>query len=265
MGLVADNAVISVAMDDETENQLFTRFSASADVSSQMGKGSYTPTGIHDEENLESYLPGLDSSVKDDSLSRLIAVSALIPTGLDESIKDQSTSFGERSSLNLPTSVSTERSEDLSPKAPTSEANSIISSTATSVGLSHQLVLPKLLAPVINLADDEKDNLQKSAFNRVIEAYKHVLISGGAQLRSSLLAQLVVEVVILASLKTLFLCKPCERLNDAIIWFLAFLLVQPLLGQLDLYVAVRIWKIICELLQNLFTYILFYWVFIIRS
>ncbi|PON51152.1 Coatomer beta subunit [Parasponia andersonii] len=168
-----------------------TGLSASSDVSSEMGKGCLAiPCDIHDLGNLESEIPGLDSSACNDGSSRHLTASSLISTDLEDASLEQITSSSQRSPLNLPPSVSTDRSDELSPKATFSDVNSLISSTATSVGLSHNFVLPKMSAPVVNLTDDEKDNLQKSAFIRVIEAYKQIAVAGGLQIRSSLLANL---------------------------------------------------------------------------
>lgn len=191
---LADNTVI-----DGAETPLFsTGLSASSDVSTEMGKGCLAiPSDIHDLGNLESEIPGLDSSAHNDGSSGHLAASSLVPTEPEDASLDQITSSCQRSPLNLLPSVSTDRSDELSPKATVSDVNSLVSSTATSVGLSHHFVLPKMSAPVINLADEEKDNLQKSAFVRVIEAYKQIAVAGGSQLRSSLLANLGVEVIIL--------------------------------------------------------------------
>ncbi|GMP85857.1 hypothetical protein CsSME_00038859 [Camellia sinensis var. sinensis] len=48
-------------------------------------------------------------------------------------------------------------------------------------------------APVINLADEEKDQLQKLAFTRIVEAYKQIADAGGSHVHFSLLAYLGVE------------------------------------------------------------------------
>ena len=193
---LANNAVV-----DEAETPLFsTGLSASSDISSEMGKGGLgIPSDIHDLGNLESEIPGLDSSACNDGLSGHPIASSLVSTDLEDASLEQITISSQRSPQNFLPSVSIDRSDELSPKATVSDVNSLVSSTATSVGLSHHFVLPKMSAPVINLADDEKDNLQKSAFIRVIEAYKQIAVAGGSQIRSSLLANLGVEVIILAS------------------------------------------------------------------
>ncbi|KAL5550451.1 hypothetical protein UlMin_000627 [Ulmus minor] len=194
--LAADNAVVGSGTTDGAETLLLsTCLSVSSDLSSsEMGKGSLAiPSDIHDIGNLESEIPGLDSSARNDGLSENLAASSLVSTDLEDVSQDQITSFGPRSPRNLRPSMSIDRSDELSPKATVAEMNSLVSSTATLVGLSSHLVLPKMSAPVVNLSDDEKDNLQKSAFIRIIEAYKQIAVAGGSQVRSSLLVYLGVE------------------------------------------------------------------------
>ncbi|KAH0739909.1 hypothetical protein KY290_038614 [Solanum tuberosum] len=146
---------------------------------------------VADIEKTEDFIPGLDSVALKDEASELVAVSAG-PTEVEDGTQDQGSSV-VRSSLEVVPSNSTDRSEELSPKAAVTDVTSMNSSTATSIGLSPQLLLPKISAPVINLSEDEKDNLQKSAFTRVIDAYKQIAIAGGSQVRFSLLAYLGVE------------------------------------------------------------------------
>lgn len=153
---------------------------------------SAVQSDVADIENTEDSIPGLDSVARKDESSELVAVSAFGPTELEDGSQEQGSSF-VRSSLEVVPSNSTDRSEELSPKAAVTDVTSVNSSTATSIGLSPQLVLPKISAPVINLSDEQKDNLQKSAFTRVIDAYKQIAIAGGSQVRFSLLAYLGVE------------------------------------------------------------------------
>ncbi|KAK4731115.1 hypothetical protein R3W88_024103 [Solanum pinnatisectum] len=146
---------------------------------------------VADIEKIEDSIPGLDSVALKDEASELVAVSAG-PTEVEDGTQDQGSSV-VRSSLEVVPSNSTDRSEELSPKAAVTDVTSMNSSTATSIGLSPQLLLPKISAPVINLSEEEKDNLQKSAFTRIIDAYKQIAIAGGSQVRFSLLAYLGVE------------------------------------------------------------------------
>lgn len=179
---------------------LSTGLSASSDVSfPEIEKGhSSVPSGIHDMEDLESGIPGLDSSARKDGSTEHLAASSLVSTDLEDASQEQTTSVGQ-SSLNLLPSVSTDRSEELSPKATVTEVNSLISSTATSVGLTSHIVLPKMSAPVVNLADEEKDNLQKLAFMHILEAYKQIAVAGGSQIQFSLLSYLGVQVELIAT------------------------------------------------------------------
>lgn len=147
-----------------------------------------------DIENAEDSIPGLDSVARKVESSELVAVSAFGPTELEDGSQDQGSSL-VRSSLEVGPSNSTDRSEELSPKEAVTDVTSVNSSkaTATSTGISPVLLLPKISAPVINLSDEQKDNLQKSAFARVVDAYKQIAIAGGSQVRFSLLAYLGVE------------------------------------------------------------------------
>lgn len=159
------------------------------------------PSDIDDVGNLESGIPGLDSFGRSDTLSETLAASSLASTDiqLEDASQEQVTSLDKRSPLNLVPSISTDRSEELSPKAVATDVNSLVSSTATSVVLPSRLVLPKMIAPVVNLADEQKDHLQKLSFMRIIDAYKQIAVAGGSKVRFSILAYLGVEVKISTS------------------------------------------------------------------
>uniref|UniRef100_A0A9I9E091 Symplekin n=1 Tax=Cucumis melo TaxID=3656 RepID=A0A9I9E091_CUCME len=149
---------------------------------------SIIPSSIHDMGNLESGIPGLDSSVQSDGMSDTVVTPSLASSGFDESNQENISTLDLTSSK-----LSGEKSEELSPKAVVSDVNSLASSTATSAGVSFQLVLPKMSAPVVDLVDEEKDELLKLAFVRIVEAYKQIAVAGGSQARFSLLAYLGVE------------------------------------------------------------------------
>lgn len=161
-------------------------------VPSAIENFSATSYEIHDVGNLES-IPGLDSTAHDDRFVETLAASSLASADLEEGSQEQVTSLGRRSQLDLLPSMSTDRSEELSPKSALTDANSIISSTETSAGLSSQFVLPKLLAPVIDLTDEQKDLIQKLAYARIVDAYKQIAVAGGSHVRFSLLAYLGVQ------------------------------------------------------------------------
>lgn len=156
------------------------------------------PSDVDDIEGLESEIPGLDSSACNSGLSEPMVASSSAFMDVEDASQEQVSSSGQRSILNILPSLSADRSEELSPRAAVADVNSLVSSTATSVGLSHHLVLPKMSAPVVILSDEENDRLQKLAFTRIIEAYKQIEVSGGSQIRCSLLIHLGVEVINLA-------------------------------------------------------------------
>ncbi|TQD68733.1 hypothetical protein C1H46_045734 [Malus baccata] len=190
-------------------------------ASSEMEHGCPSLPSDHDMEYLESEIPGLDSACNSGSEPIIASSSTLMDVEdasqeqvtsvkVENASQEQVTSMGQRTPLNLLPSLSTDKSEELSPRAAVADV-SVLSSTATSVGLSHHLVLPKMSAPVVILSDEEKDWLQQLAFTRIIEAYKQIAVAGGSQIRCSLLISLGVEVVIQASYMWLIvICAGCN-------------------------------------------------------
>lgn len=185
--------VDSAGKNHDSENDITpTSLPASrASISEAEEVCSTIPSSIHDVGSLESGIPGLDSSVQSDGLSETVVTPSLVSSGFDDSNQENVSTLDLSSSLKL--SVSREKSEELSPKAVVSDVNSLVSSTATSVRLSFQLALPKMSAPIVDLADEEKDELLRLAFGRIVEAYKKIAVAGGLQARFSLLACLGVE------------------------------------------------------------------------
>ncbi|CAH8338242.1 unnamed protein product [Eruca vesicaria subsp. sativa] len=151
------------------------------------------PPNVHYRGNVESGIPGLDSSAQRYVLSEAPVTSVLGSTNVEAASKNQDASASGELLLAVIPSVSVDKSEEFSPKATGIGSNSLVSSTATSLASAPQFVLPKISAPVVNLSDEEKDSLQKLVFLRIVEAYKQVSMSGGSQLRFSLLAHLGVE------------------------------------------------------------------------
>ncbi|KAL4557934.1 hypothetical protein LXL04_036129 [Taraxacum kok-saghyz] len=151
------------------------------------------PPSDTDIGDLQDGIPGLDSSTRDDDMPDTSPISA----DVDQTSQDQTQipTNTAMSSMDIVPSMSTDKSEEqLSEKATMADVNSVNSSTATSViQLPLKVILPKMSAPVISLTDEQKDHVQKSAFVRIIEAYKHISVSGGSQLRFSLLSYLGVE------------------------------------------------------------------------
>lgn len=156
---------------------------------------SAVSAGLHAIGNIESDIPGLSSSGRNDGFSETLVASSSATTDLEDASQEQVTSG--RSPLDLP-SVSTDRSDELSSKAAITDTQSLISSTATSVSLPSHFVLPKMSAPVVELSDEQKDQLQKLSYIRIVEAYKQIAVAGGSQIRLSLLASLGVEVLVRA-------------------------------------------------------------------
>lgn len=146
---------------------------------------------VTDAKLLEEEIPGLSLSTQDGGIDENSAGLLSASTNLEDSNNDKVTNFCS-SPVELAQSLSTDRSEELSPKAAVTDATSI-SSTPTSLGMIPQLFFPKITAPVIGLVDEQKDQLQELAFFRIIDAYMQVTVAGGSQLRVSILAHSGIE------------------------------------------------------------------------
>ncbi|KAK7287499.1 hypothetical protein RIF29_00779 [Crotalaria pallida] len=192
-----DSAVVHSGMNLSPENVSSPTDFPSSDASIPGVENVCTtvPSDIHNVENLESGIPGLDSFGRTADLSETLASPSLASTEIqiEEGSQEQVMGLDRRSPLNLVPSISTDRSEELSPKAAVTDVNSLVSSTATSVVLPPRVVLPKMIAPVVDLADDQKDHLQKLCFMHIIDAYKQIAEAGGSKVRFSILAYLGVE------------------------------------------------------------------------
>lgn len=143
----------------------------------------------NDSETVEAKIPGLDSNSFFNEAQEMLNPSL----ALDE-IKEPALSSGVIVSLDISPSTSpvSYSLESLSPRATvtdTSETPSSVSHVSCS-----QYFLPKLVICSIDLTDEQKDELQKVAFMRIIEAYKQVTVSGGSSVCLSLLANLGSEV-----------------------------------------------------------------------
>lgn len=179
------------------EAVLDTGLSASSDASFPANEDGNIvfPPNVNYILNIESGIPGLNSSAQHDVLSKALVTSVLGSTDVEAASKNQDVSFSGNLLLDVIPSVSVDKSEESSPKVAGTGSNSLVSSTATSVASAPLFVLPKISAPVVDLSDEEKDSLQKLVFLRIVEAYKQISMSGGSQLRFSLLAHLGVEVI----------------------------------------------------------------------
>ncbi|XP_065852529.1 uncharacterized protein [Euphorbia lathyris] len=151
------------------------------------------PSDNHGVGNVESEIPGLDSFARNDGLSETMGASSFVSTDLEDGSQEQVTSLDGSSTLDLHPAISTDRSEEHSPKDVVTDSNNLSSSTVSPVGLPSILVLPKMLAPVVDLAEERMDQLQNLAYMRIVEAYKQIAVAGGSQVRFSLLAYLGVE------------------------------------------------------------------------
>ncbi|XP_010490570.1 PREDICTED: uncharacterized protein LOC104768323 isoform X2 [Camelina sativa] len=191
-----DEEVFSVHVDQQMfsaeDAVLATGLLPSSDASFPENEEDSTvfPPDVHYKGNTESGIPGLDSSAQLD-LSGSRVTSVLNAMNVEAATKNQNASG--KLLVDVIPSMSVDKSDEFSPKAAATGSTSLVLSTATSVASAPQFVLPKISAPVVDLSDEEKDSLQKLVFLRIVEAYKQISVSGGSQLRFSLLAHLGVE------------------------------------------------------------------------
>ncbi|RRT48002.1 hypothetical protein B296_00052218 [Ensete ventricosum] len=142
----------------------------------------------------ERVIPGVDSTSSTDEIQESHDASHSSNPEVNDSSQDHATSLGSLVPSNVLStcSMGTDVLETQSTGVgifDTSQA----SSTASLV-TSCQYVLPKMMILDVNLTDEAKDQLQKVAFVRILDAYKQVAISGGLDARCSLLVHLGIEV-----------------------------------------------------------------------
>ncbi|XP_026414316.1 uncharacterized protein LOC113309995 [Papaver somniferum] len=145
---------------------------------------------MHDGGTPESGIPGLDSSVCADAMPEAPDASHLTNVDSEGESQDKVTNSDGSFLMDYSSTVSVlaDKTEEFGLQVPASDTNSVVSTS-----ISSQCILPKMSAPVIELTDEQKDQLQKTAFIRIIEAYKQISIAGASDVRFSLLAYLGVE------------------------------------------------------------------------
>ncbi|KAL8167658.1 hypothetical protein V2J09_009157 [Rumex salicifolius] len=190
-----DHDGASILLNECAEETVVSSLPLASDANgfSEVGnKLSSLAVGFQDLETTGASIPGLDNA-PNDGFPGLQMSTSLVSSDFDDGSQDPDKSLVKRSVVDSLPSVSTDRSEESCPKAVGADANSGIASTATSIGSIQHLVLPKIAAPVVDLTEEEKDEIQKVSFARIVNAYKQVAISGGSRMHFSLLAYLGVE------------------------------------------------------------------------
>lgn len=127
----------------------------------------------NDVEMLDSEIPGLDSSL-------------ILHESQDTIEASQSSTLDTQGACLDQVATSVDNSEESSLKESAAEF--------ATVSLSTQLLLPKMSVPAVHISEQEKDNLLKLCFMRIIDAYKQITAAGGSQIQSSLLVYLGAEV-----------------------------------------------------------------------
>ncbi|MQL92868.1 hypothetical protein Taro_025504 [Colocasia esculenta] len=148
----------------------------------------------HNLGTLESEIPGLES-VAASEIQEPADVSQSSTSELQGSSQEQVVSSGSKMQFDTTTSgLMSTFSETLSSSATLMDSGLSALTTSASVTVTSQYFLPKMMAPVIDLTDEQRDHLQKAVFLHIIEAYKQIVVAGASQTRFSLLACLGVEV-----------------------------------------------------------------------
>lgn len=147
----------------------------------------------NDADHIMSTIPGLDSAMSSDGIKDSLDVSHTFTGELQGTNQELDLNLGSIVPLDTSSSncMMTCTPETLSPSLPVSDAAPVPSNTL--VGPT-QYVLPKMIVLDVDLSEDQKDNLQKSAFMRILEAYKQVSLCGGSHVHLPLLAHLGIEV-----------------------------------------------------------------------
>lgn len=185
-----ESSIVEAEKIDEDESSVLPV----ADATEMEGSLSDALTSQHETENLE--IPGLTSVTNANMQSETMPVATLTLTDAEDTSQEQDTRLAENPSLDVLPSISNDRSVELSAKIMSVDESFQIASTATSVGLPSYFVLPKMSAPVVNLPDEQRDQLQQVAFSRIIEAYKDAEAAGFSQTRFALLSHIGVEVML---------------------------------------------------------------------
>ncbi|KAK8913542.1 hypothetical protein KSP39_PZI023708 [Platanthera zijinensis] len=152
---------------------------------------SALPLFGNDSEKVESEIPGLDSSAcfneTQESPETSPEISEIKGPTLEHAISLDVTSLLD---ISPSTSAVSYSLENLSPRTTVTDASDAPSTSH--LPLSH-CIFPKMTAYNVELSYEQKDELQKVAFIRILEAYKQVAVSGGSNVHLSLLAHLGTE------------------------------------------------------------------------
>ncbi|KAG6527451.1 hypothetical protein ZIOFF_009553 [Zingiber officinale] len=155
--------------------------------------GHSAVSSIVNSEMDERKIPGVDSTNSSDEIQESHDASHSSIPELIETSQDLITGLGNT----LPSNVLS--AESLVSDVTGAQSTGVINpdtcqaTSTSSIATSFQYVLPKMIIMDANLTDESKDQLQKEAFIRVLDAYKQAAGSGDSITRRSLLAHLGME------------------------------------------------------------------------
>ncbi|KAG6523623.1 hypothetical protein ZIOFF_013488 [Zingiber officinale] len=155
--------------------------------------GHSAVSSIVNSEMDERKIPGVDSTNSSDEIQESHDASHSSIPELIETSQDLITGLGNT----LPSNILS--AESLVSDVTGAQSTGVINpdtcqaTSTSSIATSFQYVLPKMIIMDANLTDESKDQLQKEAFIRVLDAYKQAAGSGDSITRRSLLAHLGME------------------------------------------------------------------------
>ncbi|KMZ75469.1 putative Symplekin [Zostera marina] len=141
----------------------------------------------------ENEIPGLGSTDQIDSINES---KIAFHSNLELQGANQEQIIGLDSLLlesNSSESMSTCISETISTRASAIDTNEVPSTSSNLVFPTRQFILPKMVAPVVDLSDEQKNHLHKISFLRVIKSFKKISLVDSRNILFSLLACLGVQ------------------------------------------------------------------------
>lgn len=144
----------------------------------------------------ENEIPGLGSTDQIDSINES---KIAFHSNLELQGANQEQIIGLDSLLlesNSSESMSTCISETISTRASAIDTNEVPSTSSNLVFPTRQFILPKMVAPVVDLSDEQKNHLHKISFLRVIKSFKKISLVDSRNILFSLLACLGVQVLL---------------------------------------------------------------------
>lgn len=156
--------------------------------------GHSAVSSIVNSEMDERKIPGVDSTNSSDEIQESHDASHSSVPELIETSQDLISGLGNTPPTNVLSAESLVSDVTGTQSTGVINPDTCQATSTSSIATPFQYVLPKMIIMDANLTDESKDQLQKEAFIRVLDAYKQAAASGDSITRLSLLAHLGMEV-----------------------------------------------------------------------